>query len=132
MAERGVERGAAAWLQVRAQELVDADRRPAVAAARHEAARELLDHRPRRDLEQPELGPQGLTSGASGGRGATPARRETDDPADALGVAEADLERDAAAIELPIRCALSIPLGVEEVGRRPWRRSLGRRRRRRA
>ena len=58
-ARRGVERGAAARVEVRAQELVDARVGPAALGA-HEAADDALDDRPRRDLEQAQLGPQRL------------------------------------------------------------------------
>src|SRR4051794_38585665 len=58
LAGGGIEGGAAARGQIRAQELVDAGRRVTRAPAGDEALDELLDDRARRGLEEPELRPQ--------------------------------------------------------------------------
>ena len=98
VARRGVERGAAARRQVGAQELVDAGGRPAVLRARDDAADDRLDDRRGAGWMSPSCGRDQRSSGAHGrsrsqaSEGASRTRR-----ADALGVAQPDLERDPAA-----------------------------------
>ena len=119
MARGRVEGGPSARGAVGAHELVDARRRPAAPAAGDRAAHDLLDERPRRRLDQPQLGAQ-QRQVARPRRPPLPGQRarEQRELARALGMGEAELERDAAAQAVADEVGRVDPARVEEVDRR--------------
>ena len=98
VARGGVEGGAPARGQIRAQELVDPGRRPLVLRSRHDPAHDALDHRPRRGLDQTEFGGHHAQQRRPGARAQPGQRRgQQGEAVHAVGVQQAGLDGHAPA-----------------------------------